>query len=143
MIVNNRIQFYGPLCLFLFFFCKRIVEMPHMGCRRCEPYSIHGFVQITEAVITIHTEFQSFKSFATKSPVLSKSTSFCKSSLQGCMSVFKGCVRYFSLFLKDKCISSFFRTKYIEKKFNLQLLFLPTVSRTFILSWATTCYPPP
>ena len=56
---------------------------------------------------------------------------------------FKACVRYFSLFLKDKCISSLFRTKYIEKKFNLQLFFLPTVSRTFILSWATTRYLPP
>ena len=55
----------------------------------------------------------------------------------------KACVRYFLLFLKDKCISSFFRTKYIEKKFNLQLLFLPTVSQTFILSRATTRYPPP
>ena len=31
----------------------------------------------------------------------------------------KACVRYFLLFLKDKCISSLFRTKYIEKKFNL------------------------
>ena len=31
---------------------------------------------------------------------------------------FKACVSYFSLFLKDKCISSLFRTKYIEKKFN-------------------------
>ena len=39
----------------------------------------------------------------------------------------KACVRYFSLFLKDKCISSSFRTKYIEKKFNLQLFFLPSV----------------
>ena len=47
----------------------------------------------------------------------------------------KTCVRYFSLFLKDKCISSLFRTKYIEKKFNLQLLFLPTAR-------ATTRYPP-
>ena len=57
--------------------------------------------------------------------------------------IVKACVRNFSLFLKDKCISSLFRTKYIEKKFNLQLFFLPTVSRTFILSWATTRYPPP
>ena len=56
--------------------------------------------------------------------------------------IFKACVRYFSLFLKDKCISSLFRTKYIEKKFNLQLFFLPTVSRTFILSSATMRYPP-
>ena len=32
------------------------------------------------------------------------------------------------LFLKDKCISSLFRTKYIEKKFNLQLFFLLTCS---------------
>ena len=55
----------------------------------------------------------------------------------------KAGVRYFSIFLKGKCISSFFRTKYIEKKFNLQLLFLPTVSRTFILSRATMRYPPP
>ena len=46
----------------------------------------------------------------------------------------KACARYFSLFLKDKCISSLFRTKYIENKFNLQLFFLPTVSLTFILS---------
>ena len=37
----------------------------------------------------------------------------------------KACVRYFLLFLKDKCISSLFRTKYIEKKFNLQLFFFP------------------
>ena len=43
----------------------------------------------------------------------------------------KACVCYFSLFLKDKCISLLFRTKYIEKKFNLQLLFLPTVSHLF------------
>ena len=41
---------------------------------------------------------------------------------------FKACVRYFSLFLKDKCIPSLFRMKYIEKKFNLQLFFLSTVS---------------
>ena len=34
-------------------------------------------------------------------------------------------VCYFSLFLKDKCISSLFWTKYIEKKFNLQLFFFP------------------
>ena len=55
----------------------------------------------------------------------------------------KACVRYFLLFLKDKCISSLVRTKYIEKKFNLQLFFLPTVSWTFILSRATTRYAPP
>ena len=54
---------------------------------------------------------------------------------------FKACVHYFSLFLKDRCISLLFRTEYIEKKFNLQLFFLPTVSWTFILSGATTCYP--
>ena len=47
------------------------------------------------------------------------------------------------LFLKDKCISSLFSMNYIEKKFNLQLFFLPTVSGTFILSRAITCYPPP
>ena len=41
------------------------------------------------------------------------------------MILFKACVRYFSLFIKDKCISSLFRTKYIEKKFNLQLFFFP------------------
>ena len=37
----------------------------------------------------------------------------------------KACVRYFLLFLKDKCISSLFRTKYNEKKFNLKLFFFP------------------
>ena len=56
--------------------------------------------------------------------------------------LFKACVRYFSLFLKDKCISSLARTKYIEKKFNLELFFLLTASRTFILSCVTTRYPP-
>ena len=38
-----------------------------------------------------------------------------------------GCVCYFSLFLKEKCISLLFRTKYIEKKFNFQLFFLPVI----------------
>ena len=33
--------------------------------------------------------------------------------------IVKACTRYFSLFLKSKCISLLFRTKYIEKKFNL------------------------
>ena len=42
-----------------------------------------------------------------------------------CWHFFKACVRYISLFLKDKCISSLFRTKYIEKKFNLQVFFFP------------------
>ena len=32
-------------------------------------------------------------------------------------------VRYFSLFLNDKCISSLVRMQYIEKKFTLQLFF--------------------
>ena len=32
---------------------------------------------------------------------------------------------YFSLFLKDKCVSSLVRTNYIEKKFNLQWYFFP------------------
>ena len=53
---------------------------------------------------------------------------------------FKACVHYFSLFLKDKYISSLVWTKYVEKKFKLQLFFLPTVSWTFILSWATMRY---
>ena len=55
----------------------------------------------------------------------------------------KACVCYCSLFLKDKCTSSLVWTKYIEKEFNLQLFFLPTVLWTFILSWATTRYLPP
>ena len=54
----------------------------------------------------------------------------------------KACVRYFSLFLKQKCISSLFRAKYIEKEFNSQLLLLPIVWWTFILAWATTRCPP-
>ena len=58
------------------------------------------------------------------------------------VTLFKACVRYFSLFLKYKCISSLVRTKYTEKIFNLQLFFLPTVSPTFILSCTTTRYPP-
>ena len=46
----------------------------------------------------------------------------------------KACVRYFSLFLKEQYVSWLFRTKYFEIKFNLQLLYLPIVSRAFILS---------
>ena len=34
----------------------------------------------------------------------------------------------------DKCISLLFQAKDIEKKFNLEMFFLSTVSRTFILS---------
>ena len=56
---------------------------------------------------------------------------------------FKAYVHYFSLFLKDRCISLLFRTKYIEKKFNLQLLFLPTVLWALIPFKATMRYPPP
>ena len=47
---------------------------------------------------------------------------------------FKACVHYFSLFLKEQHVSWLFRTKYFEIKFNLQLLYLPIVSRAFILS---------
>ena len=35
----------------------------------------------------------------------------------------KADVRNFSLFLKEKCISSLFRTNYIEKNFNLHICF--------------------
>ena len=49
------------------------------------------------------------------------------------LSILKACVCYFSLFLKDKCISSLFRTKYIENKFNLVVfsshLFSPGLPR--------------
>ena len=41
------------------------------------------------------------------------------------MNYFKTSVCYFSLFLKGKYISSLFRMKYIKKKFNLQLFFIP------------------
>ena len=54
---------------------------------------------------------------------------------------FKACVRYFSLFLKEQYVSWLFRTKYFEKKFNLQLFYLPIVSQTFILSWAYHALP--
>ena len=49
-------------------------------------------------------------------------------------SLFKAFVHYFSLFLKEQYVSWLFRTKYFEIKFNLQLLYLPIVSRAFILS---------
>ena len=48
----------------------------------------------------------------------------------------KLCVHYFSLFLKEQYVSWLFRMEYFEKKFNLQLFYLPIVSQTFILSWA-------
>ena len=50
------------------------------------------------------------------------------------LNLIKAYVRYFSLFLKEQYVSLLFRTKYFEIKFNLQLLYLPIVSRTFILS---------
>ena len=55
----------------------------------------------------------------------------------------KLCVSYFLLFLKEQYVSWLFQRKCFEKKFNLQLFYLPTVSRTLILSWATTRYPSP
>ena len=48
-----------------------------------------------------------------------------------CQNEFKACVRYFSLFLKEHGASWLFRTKYFEKKFNLQWFYLPIISRTF------------
>ena len=41
------------------------------------------------------------------------------------VSSFKACVRYFSLFLKEQCSFWLYRIKYFEKKFNLQLFYLP------------------
>ena len=41
------------------------------------------------------------------------------------MTRLKACVCYISLFLKDKCISSLFWMKYIEKKFSLKCFFFP------------------
>ena len=73
---------------------------------------------------------------------ISQNGYFCQWILMN-ISLLKVCVRCFSLFLKDKRISSLVQTNYIEKKFNLQLFFLPTVSGTFILSWATMRYLPP
>ena len=43
------------------------------------------------------------------------------------LTVLKACIRCFSLFLKGKCISSLFRTNYIEKKFNSRLVFLLSI----------------
>ena len=60
------------------------------------------------------------------------STSKCEVTIV--ISELKACVCYFSLFLKEQCVSWLFWTKYFEKKFNLQLFYLPTVSQTFIFS---------
>ena len=68
---------------------------------------------------------------------LKDTDSAIKNMLKKILNELRG-VRYFSLLLKDKCISSLFRTKYIEKK----LFFLPLVSWTFTLAWATTGCPP-
>ena len=57
--------------------------------------------------------------------------------------IFQPCVGYFSLLLKEQCVSWLFWTKYFKKKFNLQLFYLPTVLQTLLLSWATKRYPPP
>ena len=56
----------------------------------------------------------------------------------------KACIHYFSLFLKEKCISLLFQTNYIEKKFNLELIFLTIVSALELPSAAcllkTSCF---
>ena len=49
---------------------------------------------------------------------------------------------FFTIF-KRQMYFLLFQIKYTEKKFNLQLFFLPTVSWTFILSRATKRYLPP
>ena len=80
---------------------------------------------------------------STKRPYILKQN--CRFQLQACLIMYyllidtrcqrvKACVRYFSLFLKEQCASWLFRTKYFEKKFNLLLFYLPTVSWTFFSS---------
>ena len=39
----------------------------------------------------------------------------------------KACARYFSLFLKEKCMSSLFRTKYIQKNLTYSCFFFPSL----------------
>ena len=74
------------MVVFIYFFCKNILKIPHMSWRRCKLYSIYRFVKITEASITIHTEFS--KSLSLVSVQL-KSTTFWKSSLNECVTVFR------------------------------------------------------
>ena len=49
---------------------------------------------------------------------------------------------FFLLFLKEKCVSWLFQTKYFFKNCKLQLFYLSMVSWTFIFTWDTTCCMP-
>ena len=49
----------------------------------------------------------------------------------------KACVLYFQ---KKNVSRSFWKT-YVEKKFNLELLYLPIILQMFIHTWATTHCP--
>ena len=64
-------------------------------------------------------------------------------SLQSLHVVYLKLVSTIFTIFKREIISLLFQTKYIEKKFSLQLFFLPTVSQTFSLSRATMRYPTP
>ena len=96
-------------------------------------------IDTVHLLLTIHIQIRIMKTLCGLILSLFEPTVFATFTEE----ILKACVHHFSLFLKDKCISSLFRTKYIEKKFKLQLFFLPTVSRKFILSRATKRYPPP
>ena len=52
---------------------------------------------------------------------------------------FKANVRYFSLFLKDKCVSSLFWMKHTEKKFNLLLFFFSPQFHEHLFSPGLPC----
>ena len=60
---HNYREEQGTVLWLSLFFCKSIVEIRHMGWCRCKLYSLYRFVKITEAVITIYTNF--YKSFIT------------------------------------------------------------------------------
>ena len=94
-----------------------------MSWRRCKLYSIYRFVKITEAGITIHTEFS--KALLLVS-IQSKQTTFWKSSLKECVTVF----RHTIIWYKQGCqrVQLDFSWRYlllisIELSFRLLLIF--------------------
>ena len=85
------------MVVFIYFFCKIIVEIPLMVWRRFKLHPIYRFIKIIEAGITIYTE-QSFIKALSQVSVQSKLTPFCESSLKGSVSLFNGTKIWHKLF---------------------------------------------
>ena len=131
-LCNNRLQKFPAIT----YFCHNKLHL--RCCTGLELNVVTWFTKICSIFVTWSTKISNS---IQSNPKKKKHKEQHKNMFSEVFCI-KACVRYFSLFLKEKYVSWLFRTKYFEIKFKLQLLYLPIVSRAFILSWVTTRCPP-